>query len=369
MADVFVSYSRKDSARVEMLVRALEAHGLSVWWDRSLEQGQDFGQLIRAEIRAARAVVVCWSEAAADSTWVQAEADEGSHQEKYVGSLIAPGRAPMPFNTKNNANLQAWAGAADDMQLLNLLKEVGRLAERQDIADRAQSMKRALDDQDARERAAEQAKRAEALRAADDQRAAEERTRMQNMAADTAAFFLLALECQRFKDEKSFLEAGRSWRSPDGSRRTVFCWAFMIAAVLGFVAWVATGGITFFEWLVLLVGVPTVFLGAAALSLPLNRFVFNEPARWWRHPQAWHETQYRFGRMTKKEINAFRDGEHFQRLYREYTKRPDLTAMFANRTAMWAGWGLINRGDLRENLERHIEWQRQENYEAIMRRR
>ena len=33
MAEIFVSYSWADKARVAPLVAALESHGWSVWWD------------------------------------------------------------------------------------------------------------------------------------------------------------------------------------------------------------------------------------------------------------------------------------------------------------------------------------------------
>lgn len=162
MADIFVSYSRADEARVGMLVRALEAHGVSVWWDRSLEQGANFGAMIRQEIAAAKAVVVCWSDAASKSQWVLDEADEAKHLGKYVGCQIGVGRAAMGFNTLNNANLATWEGAADDMQLLMLLADLGRKIDRPDIAERADVQRRMLAETDAKARAAEEAERVRA---------------------------------------------------------------------------------------------------------------------------------------------------------------------------------------------------------------
>lgn len=159
MADIFVSYSRKDTARVEKLVRAIEAHGLSVWWDRSLEQGSNFGAVIREEIAKAAAVVVCWSESATESRWVREEADEANHQGKYVGSMIAPGRPALGFATLNNANLVSWEGDADDLQLLSLLAEVGRMMSRPDIVERAAARKSVLDDAEARRVAEEKARK------------------------------------------------------------------------------------------------------------------------------------------------------------------------------------------------------------------
>lgn len=142
MANVFISYRRTDAVRVEQLVTAIQAHGIDVWWDRSLEQNAEFGALIREEIAKAGAVVVCWSDAAAESRWVVAEADEADYRKKYVGCMIGPGRAPPPFNTMNNANLAEWQGRADDPQLLMLLEKVGRLIGRPDVAERASSQRR-----------------------------------------------------------------------------------------------------------------------------------------------------------------------------------------------------------------------------------
>jgi adenylate cyclase len=42
LADVFVSYSRQDKARVAPLVEALEAEGWSVWWDPAIAPGEEF---------------------------------------------------------------------------------------------------------------------------------------------------------------------------------------------------------------------------------------------------------------------------------------------------------------------------------------
>ena len=58
MADIFVSYSRSDKARVAPLVAALEAEGWSVWWDPAIAPGQQFDRMIADELERARAVLV-----------------------------------------------------------------------------------------------------------------------------------------------------------------------------------------------------------------------------------------------------------------------------------------------------------------------
>lgn len=214
MADVFVSYSRADALRVEQLVQTLEVHGLSVWWDRSLEQGAQFAQLIRDEISHARVVVVCWSETAAASKWVQAEADEAAHQGKYIGSIVSAGRPPPPFNIENNANLIDWGGAADDLQFLNLLKEVGRLAGRADIAERVDVQRKALRASEARDRAKAEAAK---LKEEQERQARELQEYEQRNAEKIRAQEDAAAEAQRrseeldglFRDEQSYIQAER----------------------------------------------------------------------------------------------------------------------------------------------------------------
>ena len=58
MADVVVSYSRSDKARVAPLVAALEAEGWSVWWDPAVAPGQQFDRMIAGELERAHAVLV-----------------------------------------------------------------------------------------------------------------------------------------------------------------------------------------------------------------------------------------------------------------------------------------------------------------------
>ena len=52
LADIFVSYSRQDKARVAPLVAALEAEGWSVWWDPEITPGEEFDALISRELEA-----------------------------------------------------------------------------------------------------------------------------------------------------------------------------------------------------------------------------------------------------------------------------------------------------------------------------
>ena len=63
MANVFLSYARRDRERVLALASALEREGLSVWWDPNLVPGKRFRDIIARELSAADAVIVVWTAA------------------------------------------------------------------------------------------------------------------------------------------------------------------------------------------------------------------------------------------------------------------------------------------------------------------
>ncbi|NNE37244.1 MAG: toll/interleukin-1 receptor domain-containing protein, partial [Gammaproteobacteria bacterium] len=70
MADLFISYARKDREVVQSLVALLEGFGFSVWWDHHIAGGHAFAGKIEQELNAATAVIVVWSETSVQSDWV-----------------------------------------------------------------------------------------------------------------------------------------------------------------------------------------------------------------------------------------------------------------------------------------------------------
>ena len=61
MSHVLVSYKREDEPRVAVLVRALRANGLEVWWDQALPSGESWRANIQAALDQAGCVVVVLS--------------------------------------------------------------------------------------------------------------------------------------------------------------------------------------------------------------------------------------------------------------------------------------------------------------------
>ena len=78
MADIFVSYSRTDKARVAPLVKALESQGWSVWWDPEITPGDEFDAMIAPNLN--RPAPSSWSGvlASVDSRWVKGEARDAA---------------------------------------------------------------------------------------------------------------------------------------------------------------------------------------------------------------------------------------------------------------------------------------------------
>jgi len=112
MSDIFLSYFHQDRAHAEVLARALEAEGLSVWWDRTIPAGRNFDQVIEQALNATKVVMVLWSRGAVESRWVLNEAEEAAARNILVPLLIEEGvRIPLAFKRIQAANLVGWDGS------------------------------------------------------------------------------------------------------------------------------------------------------------------------------------------------------------------------------------------------------------------
>jgi formylglycine-generating enzyme required for sulfatase activity len=108
MSDIFLSYASEDRPRVGGLIRALERHGWSVWWDRTIPLGRTFDQVIEEALDAARCVMVVWSQHSVHSDWVKTEAAEGARRHILVPVLLDEVRIPLEFRRMQAARLLDW---------------------------------------------------------------------------------------------------------------------------------------------------------------------------------------------------------------------------------------------------------------------
>lgn len=217
MSDVFISYSRNDKSRVELVRRCLLAHGMSVSWDQDFGLNEYAEEKVLAEIKNAKAVLVCWSDSAR-TRWVIGEANEAEKQHKYVGCVIAAGDPPLSYSSKNCALLRDWQGEANARPFLQVLREIGRLCHREDLVE----LLAAHDHAEARSAAQQQAD-AEARRIAEERERqkveTEQQERLRSEAQERAA---------RARSEQREVEARKRETAHKRYRRI----AVVLAAVL-----------------------------------------------------------------------------------------------------------------------------------------
>lgn len=107
---VFLSYSREDRAKARALVSALEAQGLTIWWDGLIEGGHEFADKIEAALNSADAVVVLWSPVSIHSHWVRDEAGSGRDRGRMVPVTIGGVEPPLGFRQIQHIDLTRWSG-------------------------------------------------------------------------------------------------------------------------------------------------------------------------------------------------------------------------------------------------------------------
>ena len=128
MADIFVSYSRTDRARVAPLVAALEAEGWSVWWDPAITPGQDFDSMIAAELDSARAVLVVWTPASVSSRWVRGEAREAADRGILVPVRFDEVKLPIDVRAIHTIDLDSWREDSQGSEFQEIVRALCPLA-------------------------------------------------------------------------------------------------------------------------------------------------------------------------------------------------------------------------------------------------
>ncbi|MBK8314331.1 MAG: toll/interleukin-1 receptor domain-containing protein [Acidobacteria bacterium] len=110
MADIFLSYSTRDTERVRPLVAALERQGWSVWWDRKVPPGMTWRQMIEQALQSTKCVLVVWSVESIQSRWVVEEAEEGHSMGIMLPCMIDKIVPPLGFRSIQAARLMEWQG-------------------------------------------------------------------------------------------------------------------------------------------------------------------------------------------------------------------------------------------------------------------
>jgi TIR domain len=108
LSDIFLSYAREDRDFAEHLAKALEDSGWSVWWDRRLEAGEVWDEVIASNIEVAKIVLVLWSPTSIKSRWVKNEARFADEKGKLVPVLVRSTPIPLEFRHRQTEDLTAW---------------------------------------------------------------------------------------------------------------------------------------------------------------------------------------------------------------------------------------------------------------------
>ncbi|MFN0300698.1 MAG: PASTA domain-containing protein [Burkholderiales bacterium] len=124
MNDVFISYASADRARAQAIAHALTNLGLSVWWDRQIQPGQSWDQVIETALADAKCCVVLWSKTSIQSDWVKNEASEANQRKVLVPAMIDPVKIPLEFRRLQAADLTRWTGSVADAEFQRLLEAI-----------------------------------------------------------------------------------------------------------------------------------------------------------------------------------------------------------------------------------------------------
>jgi formylglycine-generating enzyme required for sulfatase activity len=129
MADIFLSYSRADRPKAQMVAEALIAEGFSVWWDKVLRAGQTYDEVTEGMLRDADVVVVLWSAVSVKSKWVRAEATLGQRTSVLVPAMMENVDRPIMFELTQSADLVGWEGDRSDLRWTEFVQDIRRAAE------------------------------------------------------------------------------------------------------------------------------------------------------------------------------------------------------------------------------------------------
>lgn len=139
MTDVFISYKREERPRCVAIYNALVDLKLSVWFDAHIEPGTDFDREIEREVRAAGAVLVLWSERAADSDWIRAEARTGRQANRLVAIRLDDCLPPLEFASVQAIDLFDAPDFQTGEGWRQVVGRIGRLVERPGLGDYVQA--------------------------------------------------------------------------------------------------------------------------------------------------------------------------------------------------------------------------------------
>jgi formylglycine-generating enzyme required for sulfatase activity len=142
VSDIFISYSRKDKAKAQIIAEALAAKGCSVWWDTKIPPGKTWDEVIKEALNSAKSVIVLWSHESVSSDYVKEEAEYGKKRRILIPVLIDDVEIPFGFGRIQAAILIDWEGALPHPQFDLLLDSISKILGRPLCSDEGETGKK-----------------------------------------------------------------------------------------------------------------------------------------------------------------------------------------------------------------------------------
>jgi len=114
MAELFLSYSRKDAARAQRFTEWLEREGHDVWRDEDdIGGGASFSSEIEKALKECDCVLVLWSADSVQSAWVRDEACFGRDAGRLIPFTLDGAEPPLGFRQFQSIDLSKWKGRGE----------------------------------------------------------------------------------------------------------------------------------------------------------------------------------------------------------------------------------------------------------------
>jgi hypothetical protein len=146
MQHVLVSYKREDEPRVARLIRALQQHGLIIWWDQGLPGGEEWRANIEKALTEAGCVVVVWSHGSVgpEGEFVRDEAARAKGRGILVPVRLDKVMPPLGFGEIQAVDLSGWQGNPNDHAITDLVAACNAKLEGRDAPPARASANRLL---------------------------------------------------------------------------------------------------------------------------------------------------------------------------------------------------------------------------------
>jgi hypothetical protein len=126
--DIFFSYSHIDHDRVKPIIEAFKTWGWEVFYDREIDSGEDWEQVLEDRLQRMYAVIVAWSIHSIESRWVLREAKAGLQRNRLFSIKLDP-RIELPdeFKKVQAVDFTGWSHDAKDAVFKHVLNPLENL--------------------------------------------------------------------------------------------------------------------------------------------------------------------------------------------------------------------------------------------------